>query len=57
MLTKRLKGRWSKDLGLLMQNMKTYVSCNEGEGIWNYIVRCNPFPAIGITKKVSPYKI
>ncbi len=44
-------------MGLLMQNMRTYVSCNGGEGIWNYIVKCNPFLAMGTTKKVNYYKM
>jgi hypothetical protein len=34
-----------------------YVSCNGGEGIWNYIVGYNSFLAMGTTNKVSPCKI
>jgi hypothetical protein len=36
-----------KDLGLFMWNMKPYIS--------NHIVECNPFPTMGITKKVGFY--
>jgi hypothetical protein len=46
-----------KDLGLLMWNMKPCISCNGSKSISNHIVGCSPFPTMGRTKKVGPYKI
>jgi len=55
-LTKRLKGRWWKDMGLFTQNMKSCIF-RKAKNISNQIVGCNFFPAMGAMKKVGPCRI
>jgi hypothetical protein len=49
----RLKGGQQKDMNLPMQNMKPYNSNNEGKGIPNDIMGCNPLPTMGTMKKMD----
>jgi hypothetical protein len=53
--TIKLKGGQQKDMSLLTQNMKPYISCNGSKGILNNVVRCNPLPTMGVMKKVGPH--
>jgi hypothetical protein len=48
-----LKGELEKYMNLFMQNMKPYVSHDEGGNISKSIMGCNPFYTMGATKKVD----
>jgi hypothetical protein len=45
---KILKRRQRKNVGLLLQNMKSYMSHNGHKNIPNNIMGCNPLPTMGI---------
>jgi hypothetical protein len=47
--TKRLNRRWWKNAGLLLQNMKSYISHNGHKNIQNNIMGCSPLPTMGIS--------
>jgi hypothetical protein len=47
--TKILKKRRWKNVGLLSQNMKSYISHNGHKNIPNNIMGCNPLPTMGIS--------
>jgi hypothetical protein len=47
--TKKLKRRWRKNVGLLSQTMKSYISHNGHKNIPNNIMGCSPLPTMGIS--------
>ncbi len=44
-------------MGLLLLNMKSYISCNSRKNISHNIVGGHPFPTMHVAKKMDPHKI
>ncbi len=57
LLTKKLKGRCWKNVGLFPKSMKLGIFCNGRKNISNDIMGYSPFPTMGVVKKVDPHGV
>jgi hypothetical protein len=46
-----------KDMGLLLQNMKSHIFCNDCESIQHNVMQGYLLPNMNVTKKVDPLRI
>jgi hypothetical protein len=56
-LTRKLKGRCQKIVGLFPQNMKLDIFCNGHKKILNDVMGYNPLPTMGVAKEVDPHGV
>ncbi len=55
--TRKLKKKQRKNVGLLSQDMKPYISRNKHKNIPNDIIGCDPLPTMGTMEEVNPHGV